>query len=223
MKKILLVTHHDLSDPGIISSLLHSKYLTCNINYKNLPLLKQSDIKEYAAIIIFGGKMSANSKSRYIKNEYKFLSNAIKLKKTIIGICLGAQIIAKFYGSIIQRSPSKEVEIGYRSTKKISNSIINDRTKFLQFHNEGISINSNMELLSNGNLFQVDAFKIKNYNVYGFQFHPEVTAKMIKNWYGNLKSIDKGTDNINKILKDHKIYHQKNYFWLNKILNKIIN
>ena len=26
-----------------------------------------------------------------------------------------------------------------------------------------------------------------------------------------------------KILKDHKIYHQKNYFWLNKILNKIIN
>ena len=115
MKKILLVTHHDLGDPGIISSLLHSKYLTCNINYKNLPLLKYSDVKEYAAIIIFGGKMSANSKSRYIKNEYKFLSNAIKLKKTIIGICLGAQIIAKFYGSIIQRSPSKEVEIGYLS------------------------------------------------------------------------------------------------------------
>ena len=33
---------------------------------------------------------------------------------------------------------------------------------------------------------------------------------MIKNWYGNLKSIDKGTDTINKILKDHKIYHKKN-------------
>ena len=104
MKKILLVTHHDLSDPGIISSLLHSKYLTCNINYKNLPLLRQIDIKGYTAIIIFGGKMSANSKSRYIKNEYKFLSKAIKLKKTIIGICLGAQIIAKFYGSIIKKS-----------------------------------------------------------------------------------------------------------------------
>jgi GMP synthase (glutamine-hydrolysing) len=222
MKKILLVTHHDLSDPGVISSLLHSKYLTCNINYKNLPLLKQSDIKEYTAIIIFGGKMSANSKSRYIKNEYKFLSNAIKQKKTIVGICLGAQIIAKFYGSIIQKSPNKEVEIGYRTTKKISNSIINNRTKFLQFHNEGISLNSNIELLSSGNLFNVDAFKIKNNNIYGFQFHPEVTAKMIKNWYGNLKSIDKGTDNIDKILKDHKIYHQKNHFWLKKILNKII-
>ena len=222
MKKILLVTHHDLSDPGTISILLHSKYLTCNINYKNLSLLKQSDIKEYTAIIIFGGKMSANSKSRYIKNEYKFLSNAIKLKKTIIGICLGAQIIAKFYGSIIQKSSNKEVEIGYRGSKKINNSIINDRTKFLQFHNEGISINSNMELLSSGNLFNVDAFKIKNNNIYGFQFHPEVTAKMIKNWYGNLKSIEKGTDTINKILKDHKIYHQNNYFWLKKILNKII-
>ena len=222
MKKILLVTHHDLSDPGIISGLLHSKYLTCNINYKNLPLLKQDDIKEYTTIIIFGGKMSANSKSRHIKNEYKFLSNAIKLKKTVIGICLGAQIIAKFYGSKIKKSPNKEVEIGYRNTKKINNSIINDRTKFLQFHNEVISINSNMELLSSGNLFNVDAFKIKNNEVYGFQFHPEVTTKMIKNWYDNLKSIEKGTDSINKILKDHKIYHKKNYFWLNKIFNKII-
>ena len=222
MKKILLVTHHDLSDPGIIFNLLNSNFLTCNINYKNLPLLKQSDIKEYTAIIIFGGKMSANSKSKFIKNEYKFLSKAIKLKKTIIGICLGAQIIAKFYGSIIQKSSNKEVEIGYRNTKKINNSIINDRTKFLQFHNEGISINSNMELLSSGNLFNVDAFKIKNNEVYGFQFHPEVTTKMIKNWYSNLKSIDKGTDTLNKILKDHKTYNKKNYFWLNKILNKII-
>ena len=222
MKKILLVTHHDLSDPGIISNILHSKYLTCIINYKNLTFLKKSDIKEYKAIIIFGGKMSANSKSRFIKNEYKFLSRSINLKKTIIGICLGAQIIAKFYGSIIQKSPYKEVEIGYRNTKKINNSIINDRTKFLQFHNEGISLNSNMELLSSGNLFDVDAYKIKNKEIYGFQFHPEVTAKMIENWFGNLKSIDKGTDNLSKILKDHKTYHEENYFWLNKILHKII-
>ena len=222
MKKILLVTHHDLSDPGILPSLLHSNYLICNINYKNLTLLKQSDIKEYNAIIIFGGKMSANSKSIFIKNEYKFLSKAIKLKKTIIGICLGAQIIAKFYGSIIQKSPNNEVEIGYRNSKKFDNSIINDRTKFLQFHNEGISINSNMELLSSGNLFNVDAFKIKNKNIYGFQFHPEVTSTMIKNWYGNLILIDKGTDNLSKILKDHNTYHKENYIWLNKILRKII-
>ena len=34
-----------------------------------------------------------------------------------------------------------------------------------------------MELLSSGNLFCVDAFKIKNKEVYGFQFHPEVTSK----------------------------------------------
>ena len=222
MKKILLVTHHDLSDPGVIYNLLQSKYLICNINYKNLHFLKSNDIQEYKSIIIFGGKMSANSKSEYIKNEYKFLSKAIKLKKTIIGICLGAQIIAKFYGSIIQKNPHKEVEIGYRKTKIINKSIVSGNTKFLQFHNEGISINPNMELLSSGNLFNVDAFKIRNNNIYGFQFHPEVTAKMIMNWYSNLKSIDKGTDTINKILKDHKIYHRKNYFWLNKILNKII-
>ena len=158
MKKILLVTHHKYSDTGIISNLLHSKFLICNISFKNLPLLNQNDISEFEAIIIFGGKMSANSKSIHIKNEYKFLSKAIKLNKKIIGICLGAQLIAKFYGSLIKKSKNKEVEIGYRNTKKINNSIINNNSKFLQFHNEGISINSNMEILSAGNLFDVDAF-----------------------------------------------------------------
>jgi GMP synthase-like glutamine amidotransferase len=81
MKKILLVTHHKYSDTGIISNLLHSKFLICNIGFKNLPLLNQNDISEFEAIIIFGGKMSANSKSIHIKNEYKFLSKAIKLNK----------------------------------------------------------------------------------------------------------------------------------------------
>ena len=222
MKKILLVTHHNYSDTGIISNLLHSKYLICNISFKNLPLLNQSDICEFEAIIIFGGKMSANSKSVHIQNEYKFLSKAIKLNKKIIGICLGAQLIAKFYGSIIKKSKNKEVEIGYRNTMKSNNSIINNNSKFLQFHNEGISINSNMEILSSGNLFDVDAFKIKNNEIYGFQFHPEVNSKMIKDWYSNLKSLNMGTDSLSKILKEHKVYHKKNYFWLNKILNRII-
>jgi GMP synthase (glutamine-hydrolysing) len=166
--------------------------------------------------------MSANSKSVHIQNEYKFLSKAIKLNKKIIGICLGAQLIAKFYGSIIKKSKNKEVEIGYRNTKKSNNSIININSKFLQFHNEGISINSNMEILSSGNLFDVDAFKIKNNEIYGFQFHPEVNSKMIKDWYSNLKSLNMGTDSLSKILKEHKVYHKKNYFWLNKILNRII-
>ncbi|MDA8711455.1 gamma-glutamyl-gamma-aminobutyrate hydrolase family protein [Alphaproteobacteria bacterium] len=222
MKKILLVTHHKYSDTGIISNLLHSKFLICNISFKNLPLLNQNDISEFEAIIIFGGKMSANSKSIHIKNEYKFLSKAIKLNKKIIGICLGAQLIAKFYGSLIKKSKKKEVEIGYRNTKKINNSIINNNSKFLQFHNEGISINSNMEILSTGNLFDVDAFKIKNNEIYGFQFHPEVNSKMIKDWYSNLKLLNKGTDSLSKILKEHKIYQKKNYFWLNKILNRLI-
>ena len=74
----------------------------------------------------------------------------------------------------------------------------------------------------NGAKDDLDNAIIKNKEVYGFQFHPEVTSEMIKNWYGNLKSIDKGTDKLSKILKDHKTYHKENYFWLDKILNKII-
>ena len=101
MKKILLITHHEFGDPGIISKILHRDYLLSTIYFYNLRNLSLKEINEFSAIIIFGGKMSSNSKSNNMKFEYNFLSKLIKLDKTIIGICLGAQIIAKFFGSKI--------------------------------------------------------------------------------------------------------------------------
>ena len=91
---------------------------------------------------------------------------------------------------------------------------------FLQFHNEGISKNSSMEIIANGRIFEVDAFKISGQNIFGLQFHPEVTEYMIKNWYNNLKNKKaKGIDKLENILKDHKKYNKVNYSWMENFLN----
>ncbi|MDB4861614.1 hypothetical protein OAH63_00830, partial [bacterium] len=58
--------------------------------------------------------------------------------------------------------------------------------------------------------------------IYGFQFHPEVTVNMIKNWYSNLSYNKKGTDSLLKIIKDHKKYNEENYKWLSRLLYRII-
>ena len=70
MKKILLITHHEFGDPGIISKILHKNYLLTTINFKNLKRLNLDDIQKYSAFILFGGKMSANSLSKETKVEY---------------------------------------------------------------------------------------------------------------------------------------------------------
>ena len=223
MKKILLITHHDLGDPGVITNILQKDYLISTINYKNLKKLKLSEIKTYSLFIFIGGNMSANSKSRHILYEYQFLSTLIDLNKNILGICLGAQMIAKIYGSKISYSINKIIEVGYRKIKSNNYKYFKDNMNFLQFHNEGITYNSAMDILAKGRLFEIDAFKIKNKNIFGFQFHPEVTISMIKSWYKDLDIKKNGIDKLDIILKDHNKFNKINHIWIKRILNKLLN
>jgi GMP synthase-like glutamine amidotransferase len=167
--------------------------------------------------------MSANSKSKHILHEYRFLSSLIDLNMNILGICLGAQMIAKIYGSKISYSKNKIIEVGYRKIQSNNHKYFKSDMNFLQFHNEGIAYNSSMNILARGRLFEIDAFKINNKNIFGFQFHPEVTNSMIKSWYKDLDMKKRGIDKLDIILKDHKKFNKSSLNWIKGILNKILN
>ena len=135
-----------------------------NINKLNQNLVKTipKELDKFDLFIFHGGKQSANSKSKAIAYEYKFLKYIIKLNKPIIGICLGAQLIAKIYGSKISKSKNKVFECGYKKNLKNNSKVFKKNLSFLQFHTEGISLNKNMVLLAKGIMYDVDSFKIKN-------------------------------------------------------------
>ena len=98
MKKALLINHHSPSDSGTVSHILfNSHYSLTTINSIDIKYLKISEIKSYNLVCIFGGRASANDISNSIKSEFIFIEQLSKLKIPTIGICLGAQLIAKFY------------------------------------------------------------------------------------------------------------------------------
>ena len=132
-------------------------------------------------------------------------------------------MIAKIYGSKISYSINKIIEVGYRKIKSNNYKYFKDDMNFLQFHNEGITYNSSMDILAIGRLFEIDAFKIKNKNIFGFQFHPEVTNSMIKSWYKDLDMKKIGIDKLDIILKDHNKFNKINLIWIKRILNKLLN
>ena len=170
MKKVLLITHHETSNLGIISKILSKKYLITSIYFKNIKNLGSNELLGYSAYIFFGGKMSANSQSEVINNEFIFLKKLIKSNKLIIGICLGAQLIAKIYGSKIYKNKNNLVEIGYRKLDKINKKFFKNVLSMLQFHNEGITYNSHMSIYAKGRNFEIDAFKIKKKKFMVFNF-----------------------------------------------------
>ena len=222
MKRVLQIIHSEVADISVISKFFQKKHHTSTIFYKNLRFLKKNELDQFDLFIFHGGKQSANSKSKAITYEYKFLKYIIKLNKPIIGICLGAQLIAKIYGSKISKSKNKVFECGYKKNLKNNNKVFKKNLFFLQFHTEGISFNKNMELLAKGILYDVDSFKIKNKNIYGFQFHPEVTAHTIKRWHDIVKIKYPYIDNLNKIMKDFKKYQFQNYSWFQGFLLKLL-
>ena len=73
MKKVLLITHHEISNLGIISKILTKKYLITSIYYKNINIHNSNDLLGFSAYIFFGGKMSANSSSKTIYTEFSFI------------------------------------------------------------------------------------------------------------------------------------------------------
>ncbi len=222
MKKVLQIIHSEVADVSVVSKFFQKKHQSTTIFYKNLHFLKKKDIDQFDLFIFHGGKQSANSKSMAISYEYKFLNYIIQQNKPIVGICLGAQLIAKIYGSTISKSKNKLFECGYKKNLKTNNKVFKNNLSFLQFHTEGISYSNNMELLAEGILYDVDSFKIKKKNIYGFQFHPEVTSNTIKRWHDIVKIKYPYIDSLDKIMKDFNKHQYKNYIWFKSFLLKLL-
>jgi len=219
---VLQIIHSEVADVSVVSKFFQQKHQSSIIFYKNLHFLKKKDIDRFDLFIFHGGKQSANSQSKAISYEYKFLKYVIEKNKSIVGICLGAQLIAKIYGSKISKSKNKLFECGYKKNLKKNNNVFKNDLSFLQFHTEGITYNKNMDVLAEGILYEVDSFKIKRKKIYGFQFHPEVTSNSIKRWHGIVKKKYPYIDNLNKIMKDFNIHQNKNYNWFQTFLLNLL-
>ena len=182
MKKALLVLHQKSSEAGDLGlKLIERDY---NLEYVRPPLGDElpQDLKKYSVIVIFGGPMSANDNDEFIKKEIDWIKFVINSNVPFLGICLGAQILAKHLGCKIEKNSKNLSEIGFYKINPTSNGLklFESQSIFYQFHTEGFEIPSGCELLAKGDIFNNQAFKYKN--CYGFQFHPEVNLYLHLKW-----------------------------------------
>ena len=102
MKKALLVLHQKRSVAGDIKIKLLKRGFS--LDYCRPPLGDKLPFKinQYSLIVFFGGPMSANDNYEYIKEEINFMKIIINSNIPYLGICLGAQFLAKYLGSEIK-------------------------------------------------------------------------------------------------------------------------
>ena len=80
-------------------------------------------MRDHAGAVIFGGPMSANDDDEFIRREIDWIAVPLKEDKPFLGICLGAQMLARALGARVFPHPEGQAEIGYypiRPTRPVS-------------------------------------------------------------------------------------------------------
>lgn len=186
-RRIVVILHNPDSSTGMIGmKLRHFGYrleIRCPVAGDALPPLEQCD-----AAIVFGGKMSANDSVVLpaLDGELDWIRAIVTAGKPYLGICLGAQLLARAFGASVTRHCGRIVEIGYYSlyptVEGFTTHFGDAPEKFFQWHSEGFTIPQGGIKLAASDLFPNQAFRIRE-NAYGFQFHPEATLEQIRHWH----------------------------------------
>ncbi|WP_154836945.1 type 1 glutamine amidotransferase [Staphylococcus sp. Marseille-Q1834] len=171
---IYILQHVPFEKPGILEALDAKVIKLYETDYR-LP-----DTADIDLLIILGGPMSVNDDIEWLLQEKKLIRTMIENNKPMLGICLGAQLIAKVLGStIFQNKEGKEV--GFGEIQKATNQydFLPEKLDVLHWHGETFNLPKGAMRLYDSKHCENQAF-IYNDNVIGLQFHMETTKETLK-------------------------------------------
>jgi GMP synthase-like glutamine amidotransferase len=177
-----VLQHVPFEDIGRMASWL--KFHDAEINYTRFyqnPALP--DLKGLDLIIAMGGPMSVNDESEFswLRHEKQFIRDAIERGVPVLGVCLGAQLIASALGCRVYQNPVKE--IGWFPIEAIPHTADAFRfpstCKVFHWHGETFDLPAGAVLLASSRACKNQAFQLKQ-NVMGLQFHLETTPDSIR-------------------------------------------
>ncbi len=220
---VLLLLHQKSSCAGAVGDWLLDKGYQLDIKRPTLGEKLPPTLENHAGIIAFGGPMSANDDTPEVIHEIDWLSLTLKQKKPYFGICLGAQMMVRQLGGEVRAHKRGLVEIGYHQiepTKAGTDFLAPWPKKCFQWHKEGFSLPSGTVKLAGGLRFANQAYSYDD-RVFGVQFHPETTTKIINRWSNSASHMltKKGAHIRERLLSDHLIYKKAQRDWLHLFLD----
>lgn len=220
---VLLILHQEHSSPGRVGQRLAALGYPLDIRRPRFgdPLPETMDA--HAGAVIFGGPQSANDDEEYLKRETDWIGVPLRDSKPYLGICLGAQMMARHLGARVYPHPDGCAEVGYypiRPTAAGLNVCADWPDHVYQWHREGFDLPAGGELLAEGDAFSVQAFR--HGSGYAVQFHPEVTHAMMYRWLvrGAHRMELPGAKQRHEHIADRAVHDRFVMNWLNSFLDR---
>lgn len=188
MRKIMIFQHVGHEPLGTLNPML--KAAGFRIRYVNFGRDPGSEpsLDGYAGLIVLGGPMGVYEADQFkhLQFEMRAIEEALKRDIPVLGICLGAQLIASVLGSHVRKH--REWELGWyglglteHGQKDSLFGAYGSGEKVFQIHQDHFDPPRTAAHLAFSELVEGQAFRYGE-KVYGLQFHLEVDQAMIKRW-----------------------------------------
>lgn len=184
--KVLVFRHVPFEHLGLIEAALEShgigfEYADLYAECAALP-----NPEEYTGLIFMGGPMSVNDGLPWLALEMRWIKEAVQRGQPVLGVCLGAQLIAKALGARVYVNPVKEIgwfdiEFTPEAARDHLFGAAALRETVFHWHGETFDLPAGAVHLASSRACRNQAFRLGE-SVYGLQFHLEVTPGMIADW-----------------------------------------
>src|SRR6187455_523305 len=160
-KPVLIVLHQEHSTPGRVGHALVNLGFRLDVRRPRFGDPLPETLREHTGAVIFGGPMSANDEDDYVRREIDWLQVPLREEKPFLGICLGAQILARHLGSSVYCHRDGQVEVGYYPIRPTSagREVCEFWPDYVyEWHREGFDLPRGAQLLAEGDAFPVQMF-----------------------------------------------------------------
>jgi len=145
-------------------------------------------LEEISGLLVFGGEMNVDEIERYpyLLTQRELMRRAVDARLPVLGICLGAQMLARALDARVYRAPVRE--LGFKPVRITEAGeadqllgAFHSGDRVFQWHQDTFDLPDGAELLAAGDDVQVQAFRMGP-NAWGVQFHFEVDAEGVDAW-----------------------------------------
>lgn len=185
-KTAVAIRHVHFEDLGIFRPGLEAAGYTiryCEAGSDDVDALQVQDIN---LLIILGGPIGAYDEDRYpfLRSEIALLGDRLNARMPTLGICLGAQLMARALGARVYPGSAREIGWGpitLTGAGRASPLRHLGTWPVLHWHGDTFDLPVGAERLASTELCVNQAFALDNWAL-GFQFHPEANGRDFERW-----------------------------------------